>query len=344
MRWFKFLVILGIIAFAAYYVTASNMDESKTFTYQKEVSYPLEKVFPQFNNLQNYKSWNSFFKNQNNFRYAYFSPYEGQDGGMTYYNEDNEREGDIFIKYSSANKAIRYFWFKSDDHFPTVIEVKFKKISPVKTSLSYRIMTPKTSVLSRPFNRIITDDFSGDVDGSIANLSNVLGNKVSRENEISSLKFDSVMVESRPAEILLGTNISATTKNDGLIKNIYLNYNKVKNFLETDLQKESDEYGLPVLVTDPNDLKSKDVSYFYGFALSKKVNVTDNNFTYKYLSARKYLIIYYRGDYKNRLKDLQKLQSEAKTKEIRTGQLHETFLVPPSENGSQTLKIALEIL
>jgi hypothetical protein len=344
MRFLKFAVILGIFAFGVYYISASYMEDSKTYTLQKEVNYPLEKIFPQFNNLQNYKHWNSFFKDQKNLKYSFFTPYEGQNSTLSWSNEKGKNEGDISIKFSEPNKAIRYFWFRPNEKFPTVVDVKFKKISPEKTLLSYVVKTPKIPVLMRPFHVVSESFYTENITSSLVNLSNLLSNKVDKENQLARLKFDSVMVEKQSSAILLGINVSASNKKDALVKNIVLNYNKVKNFLLTDLQKEPDEFGLPVLITDPNDLKSKDVFYFIGFPISKKVNVSDNNFIYRYLSEQNQLIIYYKGDYFGRLRALQKLNSEAKKQELRTGQLHETFLENPSETGEETLKLALEIL
>lgn len=344
MRWFKFAFIISVVVFAAYYGIASQMDDSKTYTFTKRIDYPVEKVFPQFNNLQNFKDWNVYFQNEKKYKYSFFTPYEGQDSGLTYSNDQGKHLGDITIKFSMPNKAIRYFWFTANEEYPTIIEVKFKKINSEKTELFYTIKTPKVPILKRPLYQVIDDDFQKIFKDSFVQISNTLGNKVDKEKQLSLLKFDSVMVEQKEAEILLGINVSTSTSNDLLVKNIFMSYNKVKNFLETDLEKSEDEFGQPILISDPNDIKSKERSYYYGFPISKKINITDNNFIYRYLSARKYLIIYYKGDYKNRLKSIQKLQAEAKTQELRTGQLHETFLENPTESGEQTIKIALEIL
>lgn len=344
MRWLKFAVPLIILAFGVYYISASYMEDSKNYSYKKEINYPLEKVFPQFNNLQNYKNWNSLFKDQKNFKYSFFTPYEGQNSTLSWTDDMDKNEGDLTIKFSAENKAIRYFWFRPNEKFPTVMEVKFKQITPEKTAISYLVKTPKVPVLLRPFHVVSEDFYTENINTSLKNLSNILSNKVDKENQLAQLKFDSVMVENQSAAILLGINVSTSNKKDALLKNIVLNYNKVKNYLQTDLQKEQDEFGFPILMTDPNDLKSKDVSYFIGFPLSKKVKVSDNNFIYRYLSNQKQLIIYYKGNYSGRLRAIQKLNSEAKKQELRTGQLHETFLEKPSETGDETIKMALEIL
>ncbi|WP_417429369.1 polyketide cyclase [Halpernia sp.] len=344
MRWFKFAVFFGIFAFAAYYFSASYMEDSKTFSSKKELNYSVEKLFPQFNNLQNFTKWNTFFKGHKNYHYSFFTPYEGKNSGLTYYNEKNEREGDLFIKFSEENRAIRYYLYTETNVNPFILEVKFKKIATDKTVITYLLKTPKIPIMSRPFHVVSEDDFTDNLNNSLVNLSNLLSNKVDKEIQMSRLKFDSIMVENEGNSILLGVNVSSSNKKDALLKNIILNHNKVKNFLQTDLQKEEDEFGTPVLITDPNSLKDKEVSYYYGFPLSKKINVTDNNFIYRYLTPKKYLIIYYKGNYLGRINSLKKLFAEAKKEELKTGQLYETFLEPPSESGEVTLKLALEIL
>jgi effector-binding domain-containing protein len=344
MRWFKFIIILAALAFAGFYIFASNMDETKSFTAQKELNYSVEKLFPQFNNLQNFTKWNTVFKGHKEYHYSYFMPYEGKNSGLTYYNEKNEREGDLFIKYSEKNKAIRYYLFTKTSGNPFIFQITFKKNTPEKTTITYLLTTPKIPVLVRPFHVISEADFKENLNNSLVNLSNLLSNKVDKDNQIAHLKFDSVMVEKEGNSILLGVNVSSSNKKDDWIKNIVLNHSKVKNYLLTDLHKQEDEFGTPVLITDPNDLKSKSISYYYGFPLSKKVNVSDNNFIYRYITPKKYLIIYYKGNYQGRLKSLQQLMSEAKNQQLRTGQLYETFLEKPTETGDEILKMALEIL
>lgn len=344
MRWIKYLFILGLLIFGVFYLFSSSMEKNATFSASKNLNYSVEKLFPQFNNLQNFTKWNSFFKEHKNFHYDYFLPYEGKNSGLTFYNNKNQREGDLFIKYAVQNKALRYYLFTPKNSHPYILEVTFKKIAPAQTEINYLLKTPEIPVLERAFHAISSDDFDNNLSQSLANLSNLLSNKVDKASHLAKLKFDSVMLENQGNQILLGVNISAANHKEDLLKNIVLNHNKVQNFLLMDLQKEEDEFGSPVLITDPNDLKSKTISYYYGFPLSKKINVSDNNFIYKYISPKKYLIIYYKGNYRGRLVALQKLNAEAKKQELRTGQLYETFLEKPTETGDQTLKLALEIL
>ena len=37
----------------------------------------IDKVFPQFNNLQNFAQWNDFFVTKKGYKLSYYTPYEG---------------------------------------------------------------------------------------------------------------------------------------------------------------------------------------------------------------------------------------------------------------------------
>ena len=73
MRWFKFIIIIVLCLFGLYSLSMSFVDESKSFTHQSEINYPIEKVFPQFNNLQNFSSWNDFFTEKKDLSYSFYS-------------------------------------------------------------------------------------------------------------------------------------------------------------------------------------------------------------------------------------------------------------------------------
>ena len=84
MRWLKYGSFIIIFLLAIYAVSMSFVEENKNFTIEKEINYPVEKVFPQFNNLQNFSQWNAFFSDNDQLSFDYFSPYEGQGSAMTY--------------------------------------------------------------------------------------------------------------------------------------------------------------------------------------------------------------------------------------------------------------------
>jgi hypothetical protein len=66
----------------------------------------------------------------------------------------------------------------------------------------------------------------------------MLGNKVEKDNQMASIKYDSLMVENEEEKLLLGINVSTSNKKDALYKNIVMNYNKVYNFVRWILGKK----------------------------------------------------------------------------------------------------------
>ncbi len=170
-----------------------------------------------------------------------------------------------------------------------------------------------------------------------------LGNKVDKEQLRSTLKFDSLMVEDEVGQLLLGINVS--TKNDKkmLFKNIVINHNKVVNFVKMDLGKKNDEFGEPILVTDADGFKDKEISYFYGIPLSKRIGVSDNNFSFRTLNSSKNYVIYYKGTYEGSVKAIQELLQKAKKDTLRTGELQQTFLEEPNDENSVVIKLSLPV-
>ncbi len=66
MRIFKILTVIIILLGGAYAASMYYLvDESKNFTIEKEIDYPVDKVFAQFNNLQNFTRWNNFLPVRN---------------------------------------------------------------------------------------------------------------------------------------------------------------------------------------------------------------------------------------------------------------------------------------
>ena len=318
------------------------VDESKSFVHHSEIDYPVDRVFPQFNNLQNFTTWNDFFNEKDNISYSFFSPYEGIGSAMKFSDKKNNDFGDLFIRYSNPNRTLRYQLFEGDSENPYLIDVKFIP-SGNKTKMIWNIHTPKRSYLERSLNLVAEDFFVENIDKSMKNLYLLLGNKVNKDQILASVKYDSVMVENREGGLLLGVNVSTRNTKDILFKNVIMNHNKVLNFVKSDLAKKDDEFGTPVLMTNPANLKDKEVSYFYGVPLSKRTSVSDNNFNFQTINPSKMYVIYYQGNYTGRIKNIQELVKKAKKDTLRNGQLMEEFLEEPAENQDVKLKLSLPV-
>lgn len=343
MRWLKFgilavLLLLGIYAASMYFV-----QESKTFTVEKEINYPIEKVYPQFNNFQNFTRWNQYFNDSKNISINYFSPYQGQGASISFHDEKTGKNGEMFIRYENPFSTLKYQLFEEKKSNPYLINIKFKIVSPTKTRMIWFVHTPKQTWLKRSVNLWTESEFVQNLDKSMANLANILSNKVDKDQLLTTIKYDSLMVEESEGNLLLGISVSTANKGDQLFKNIVLNHNKALNFVSTDLGKREDEFGFPMLLTDANNFKDKEVSYFYGIPLSKRISVSDNNFNFRTVNGSKQYIIYFKGDYKNRIRSIQQLLQKAKQDTMRFGELQQVFIEAPAEGKDVNMKLALPV-
>lgn len=342
MRFLKFAIIIILCLFGIYSVSMNFVDESKSFVHHSEIAYPVDKVFPQFNNLQNFTAWNDFFNGKEDISYSFFTPYEGLGSSMKFSDKKSGDFGDLFIRYSNTNRTLRYQLFEGESENPYLIDVKFIP-SGNKTKMIWNIHTPKRSYLERSLNLVAEDFFVENIDKSMKNLFALLGNKVDKDQQLASVKYDSVMVENREGGILLGVNVSTRNTKEIIFKNVLMNHNKVLNFVKSDLAKKDDEIGVPVLLTNAVNLKDKEISYFYGIPLSKRVPVSDNNFNFQTLNESKVYVIYFQGNYNNRIKNIQELLKKAKKDTLRNGQLMEEFLEEPTDVQDVKLKLSLPV-
>lgn len=342
MRLLKFIIIIAFGLFGIYSLLMNFVDESKSFVHHSEVAYPIDKVFPQFNNLQNFTTWNDFFTDKKGISYSFFTPYEGLGSSMKFSDKENDDRGDLFIRYSNLNKTLRYQLFEGESENPYLIDVKFIPAGN-KTKMIWNVHTPKRSYLERSFNLVAEDFFVENIDKSMKNLYALLGNKVNKDQQLASVKYDSIMVENQEGGLLLGVNVSTRNTKEIIFKNVLMNHNKVLNFVKSDLGKKDDEIGIPMLLTNAANLKDKEISYFYGVPLSKRVSVSDNNFNFQTLNASKVYVIYFQGNYNNRVKNVQELLKKAKKDTMRNGQLMEEFLEEPIEGQDVKLKLSLPV-
>lgn len=342
MRLFKLIFIIFFVLVGIYAISMNFVDESKSFTHQSEIEYPVDKVFPQFNNLQNFVSWNDFFTDKKGLYYSFFVPYDGIGSAMKFSDKKNDEFGDMFIRYSKTNKTLRYELFDGENENPYLIDVKFVAKGN-RTKMYWNIHTPKRSYMERSLNLIAEDFFVSNIDKSMKNLYQLLGNKVSKDLQLASIKYDSVMVENREGALLLGVNVSTRNAKGMLFKNVLMNHGKVVNFVRSDLGKKDDEFGTPILITNPANLKDKEMSYFYGVPLSKRISVSDNNFSFQTLNASKVYYIYFQGNYDSRMKNVQELLKKAKKDTLRNGQLLEEFLEEPVDDKEVKLKLSLPV-
>lgn len=151
------------------------------------------------------------------------------------------------------------------------------------------------------------------------------------------------MVENEENKLLLGINVSASNKKEALYKNIVMNYSKVYNYVTMDLGKKDDEFGFPVLITDADNYKDKEVSYFLGIPLSKKIGVPDNNFSFRTVNPSQNYVMYYKGNYEGRIRAVQQLIQKAKKDEMRFGDIRQTFIERPIEGQDVNLKLSLSV-
>lgn len=86
MKWVKLIITFLVLIFGIYAVSMILWRKQKLFC-KKEINFPLEKVFPQFNNLYNFSQWNEFIQENDHLGFSYYTPYDGVGSSMHFVNK-----------------------------------------------------------------------------------------------------------------------------------------------------------------------------------------------------------------------------------------------------------------
>lgn len=336
--------MIAVTLVLIFYVVSKNFkSEGETFSVRTQVSQPIDRVYSQFSNLQNFAQWNTFLSQNPDFQLRFFSPYDRQGSSMSYKNlKDEDEFGEIFIRFAMPNKAVRYHIYEGNIDKPVQVDVKFK---PQKnsTEILWNITIPGQVWWEHSASDLTAENMRVTISSGMQNLASTLENKVQKEQQRKNIKFDSLIVEQSPGRLLLGVNVSTRNTKDLLFKNIVLNHNKTLNYITTDLAKKNDEYGEPVLITDADSYADKEVSYYYGIPLSKRVGLSDNSFTFRTLNGSRNYVMYYRGSYSGRVKAIQQILQRARRDTLRTGDVQQTFIEEPAVENNVLMKIAVPV-
>ena len=73
VRWFRIILFLLVLLVSGYVGFMYSLDKNKKFVIESEIGYPVERIFPQFENFQNFTRWNQFLL-EKKYNYQYFQP------------------------------------------------------------------------------------------------------------------------------------------------------------------------------------------------------------------------------------------------------------------------------
>lgn len=307
------------------------MEEQQYFSMEKEVNHPVEKVFPQFNNLQNLTRWNLYFSKTEHVFVQYFQPYEGTGASLAYQKSGENKRGELYLRNSKTNQSINYQVFEPSKKYPASINIKFQAVGN-KTKITWSVHTTKQRLIIQSENLFSKNGLSEDLDKSIRHLTDLIDNKISQDFKLASIRYDSIIIEQKEKRLLLGANSDFLSSKANSIRTIIDNHNKVYHYVTMDLAKREDEIGYPVLITPANHYKTKGTSCFYGIPLSRKSTIKDYNFSFRTINPSKYYTIYYKGIYGGHTKSIAQLLHKAQKDTMNIGELEQVFITPPTEN------------
>ncbi len=347
MRVFKSIFLIGFLLFGIYTLWMYFLEDKKKFEINYEVPFPVDKVFSQFQDLRKFTDWNEVFKlnNDDNLFIQYYYPYQGVGSSIKLLNKkDSINQVELYLKKLKPNRGIQYDLFLPENINSYKIQVFFKAKEANKTQLSWKIETPTIPYYKRAYNLFTKDFIQGKLNNSIAKLKDIMSGKIEKTLKIDELKTDSIFVENKPAQYLIGLEDAINYKKGEAYKNIQKNHQKLQDYLSISLQIKEDELGYPTLIYDNNDWDKKEYRYYYGISINKKQKIMDASFQPRLLDKNKYYSVYYKGSYEAKYKSIKNLFLKAQKDSVRFGKVSETFLTQPNKENKNAIKLSLQIL
>ncbi|WP_346985532.1 hypothetical protein [Chryseobacterium sp. POE27] len=77
--------------------------------------------------------------------------------------------------------------------------------------------------------------------------------------------------------------------------------------------------------------------------MSKKIGLTDNNFSFRTQAATQNYVMYYKGNYAGRVKAIQQLIQKARKDEMRFNDIRQTFIERPMDDQDVNMKLSLSV-
>lgn len=343
MSWIKkiifgIIILLLIITFSKYYV----IEKSEKVKVEKKLSFPLVKIFSQYNNLQNFVRWNEDVLDNKKLFINYYQPYQGVGSAMSYQNKKGDIQGELFIVKEEEGKAITYQFF-SGNKTPLYIDVFFTKISESETKVTYVIEKPAKTIWEKAMSYRKEEPTFFMMDKEFNRLESVLSNKIDKEKWLTNITYDSIMLENQPEQLLLGRYFSVMNKPDMITQKVNKSIAQLEQYMEVILEKKTDEYGFPTLIKSPHQIKNKQFYYYIGIPLSQSMRLEEKQYGFRSVESSLVLSIYYKGNYHQADSAVKQLINKAKKDSMKYGEIQQIFLEIPPNRGDVMMKIILPV-
>lgn len=345
MKWLRLILVVLVVLGLTYAISMFYVESVQKFTVSREIGYPVNKVYKQFSNLQDYSVWNEFTPKNKDLSFTYFLPYSGKGSSLHYVNKtDSTSTGDLFIRNAIPNKRLYYSLYRDRDAKPFKIRVDFKALGGGRTKMIWQVETPPRTFLGKSINLLAEGHFNSDIDNSLQNLVHILSQKVDKEILLKNIQYGLIQDENHQSETLVGLNVTVSNREKGsFVNSVEMNYNKLFVFLTQDLKKKEDEFGdIQIMTLDTNPF-SKEISYYIGARVLGKFDVPDSNFVFKDSNSGDFLVSYYTGPFDQGYKTIVNLLKDAKERKLIIGGLTEIFVQPPEPDKDVVIKYMLQV-
>ncbi|PIE50998.1 MAG: hypothetical protein CSA38_00575 [Flavobacteriales bacterium] len=342
MNWTKKLLIILLLivigfAFAKFYI----IEDAQKVQVDKNYAFPLEEIFSQYNDLQKFVRWNEDELSEKDLFINYYQPYQGVGSSMSYRNKKGDIKGELSIIEQKEN-YIQYQYFKGNQE-PLYVKVLFSAETENSTKVTYLVEKPAKTILNKIEDYWKEEPTFFILDKQVDGLEQLLSNRIEKEKIFTNITYDSIMLDDRKEEILLGKHFSVMNSGNMFQKSVQDNIDQLQQYIRVSLNKKEDEYGFPKMIMNPNQMKNKQISYYLGIPLSSSVKLNDKLYGFRTLERSKAFSVYVKGNVPNIYNSVKPLTNKAKKDSLLYNKAEYIFLSAPKTEEEVKLKIILPV-
>ena len=267
-----------------------------TATAEKEISKPVEVVFEEFTNLNEYSKWNPWTSQDSLAKIEISMPYRGEGAGFKWSTEN--LEGDMIISKANPNSKIQYELTGFELGGNSIMTAEFQPQNENKTKVKWQIESEEMGYFNRYFIYFKSKSLSEKLMEGLNNLESFLKDIVLTEAQAGDLKAGEIRIVKFEGLKLITVQNDTSLESDEMTTATEESFGLLFSYLTDYLKVPQSQIGYPVSYYTLVDSIGNRAKFRCGYPITESVQ-TGEGMELMSLPATETLVALHKGSYKS---------------------------------------------